>query len=247
MRVISSGRRRRCQRPGGGRREQNGSTRQPKPREPQGTRKLGPHDLWAFNPRVVAWFFCRASRRPNDGGPRPRPSRRNCRVQTSSSFRSNRRYLPSLRCGMVLVRVRSYSQLFGTRIRAAASSIVSHPMAWFVGVGTRVAAGAGVGAGCLPCVLESKRSGTRADWAPRSEAGELGIFFIPSIRATARGLMEVVIFRTRCGRSAREGGIPQGIHERSIRGSTGGRGDPESTREDSHEHTAEPIPGPIPR
>lgn len=127
---------------------------------------------------------------------------------------------------MVLVRVRSYSQLFGTRIRAAASSIVSHPMAWFVGVGTRLAAGAGVGAGCLPCVLESKRSGTRADWAPRSETGELGIFFIPSISATARALMEVVIFRTRCGRSAREGGIPQGIHERSIRGSTGGRGIP---------------------
>jgi len=38
--------------------------------------------------------------------------------------------------------------------------------------------------------------------------------------------MEVVIFRTRCGRSAREGGIPQGIHERSIRRSIGGRGIP---------------------
>ena len=52
--------------------------------------------------------------------------------------------------------------------------------------------------------------------------------------------MEVVFFRTRCGRSAREGGIPQGIHERSIRGSIG-VGKSESTREDSHEHTAEPI------
>jgi hypothetical protein len=72
-------------------------------------------------------------------------------------------------------------------------------MAWFVGLGTRVAAGMSVDAGRPPCVLESKRSGTRADWALRSEAGELGIFFIPSIRATARALMEVVIFRTRCG------------------------------------------------
>jgi len=98
---------------------------------------------------------------------------------------------------MVLVRVRSYSQLFGTRIRAAASSIVSHPMAWFVTVGTRVAPGAGVGAGCPPCVLESKCSGTRADWAPRSEEGELGIFFIPSIKATAKafGLVGRWVFR----------------------------------------------------
>jgi len=29
-------------------------------------------------------------------------------------------------------------------------------------------------------------------------------------KATARALTEVVIFRTRCGRSAREGGIPRG-------------------------------------
>jgi hypothetical protein len=231
MRVTCSGRGGGCQPPVDRTREQNGSTRQPKPRGPQGTRRVGPHDLWAFNPRVVAWFFCRTSRPLNDCRPRPRPSRRNCRLQATSSSRSNRRYLPSLRCGMVLVRVRSYSQLFGTRIRAAASSIVSHPMAWFVRVGTRVASGAGVGARCPPCVLESKRSGTRADWAPRSEAGELGILFIPSIKATARALMEVVIFRTRCGRSAREGGIPQGIHERSIRGSIGGRGDPGSTLE----------------
>ncbi len=200
-----------------------------------------------LNPRVTVRFFCRSSRPSNDCRPRPRPSRRNCRAHAISSCRSNRMYLPSLRCGMVLVRVRSYSQLFGTRIRAAASSIVSHPMAWFVGVGTRVAAGAGVGAGCLPGVLESKRSGTRADWPPRSEAGELGILFIPSIKATAGALMEVVIFRTRCGRSAREGGIPQRIHEGSIRGSIRGRGDPESTPEDSHENTAEHILGPIHR
>ena len=48
-----------------------------------------------------------------------------------------------------------------------------------------------------------------------------GCFLIPSIRTTARALTEVVIFRTRCGRSAREEGIPQGIQERSIRGSIG--------------------------
>jgi hypothetical protein len=205
MRATCSGWRGHCQSAGDGGREQNGSTRQPKPRGPQRTRGVGPHDLWEFHPRVAVWFFCRASRRPSDCRPRPRPSRRKCRAHATSSSRSNRRYLPSLRCGMVLVRVRSYSQLFGTRIRAAASSIVSHPMAWFVGVGSRVAAGAGVGAGCLLCVLESKRSGTRADWAPQSEAGERGIFFIPSIKATARALMEVVIFRTRCGGSAQWG------------------------------------------
>ena len=236
MRVTCRGRGGGCQPPVDRTREQNGSTRQPKPRGPQGTRRVGPHDLWAFNPRVAVRFFCRASRPSNDCRPRPRPSRRNCRAHAISSSRSNRRYLPSLRCGMVLVRVRSYSQLIGTWIRAAVSSIVSHPMAWFVRVGTREAAGAGVGAGCPPCVLESKRLGTRADWAPRSEAGELGIFFIPSIKATARALMEVVIFRTRCGRSAREGGIPQRIHEGSIRGYIRGRGDPEST-----------LLGPIPR
>jgi hypothetical protein len=187
MRATCSERGECCQCPGVGGQEQNGSTRQPKPRGSQRTRGVADHDLWAFNPRVVAWFFCRASRPLNDSRSRPPPSRRNCRLQATSSSRSKRRYLPSLRCGMVLVRVRSYSQLFGTRIRAAASSIVSHPMAWFITAGTRVAAGTGVGAGRPSCALESKRSGTRADWAPRSEAGELGIFFIPSIKATSEG------------------------------------------------------------
>lgn len=216
MRATCRGTRTGCQRPVDRRQEQNGSTREPKPRGPQRTRGVGRHDLWAFNPRVVAWFFCRASRPPNDSRSRPWPSRRNCRLQATSPSRSNRRYLPSLRCGMVLVRVRSYSQLFGTRIRAAASSIVSHPMLWFT-VGTRVAAGTGVGAGRPLGVLESSRSGTRVDWAPRSEAGGSGILLILSIKATPRALMEVVIFRTRHGRSGRKGGIPQGIHERSIR------------------------------
>jgi hypothetical protein len=62
-------------------------------------------------------------------------------------------------------------------------------MAWFVTIGTRVAAGTGVEVGRPPCVLEAKCSGTRADWARTSEAGELGIFLIPSIKATARALM----------------------------------------------------------
>jgi len=235
MKATCSGWNGHCQWVGGGGREQNGSTRQPQPRRPERTRGVGPHDLWAFSPRVAAWVFRPASRRPNDCRPRPRPSRWNCRAHATSSSRSNLMYLPSLRCGMVLVRVRSYSQLFGTRTRAAASSIVSHPMPCFT-VGTRVAAGTGVCAGRPLCVLESKRSGTRVDWAPRSEAGAPGILFILSIKATARALMEVVIFRTRHGRSGREGGIPQGILERSIRGSIRGWGGSQSSPQDSHEH-----------
>ncbi len=66
------------------------------------------------------------------------------------------------------------------------------------------------------------------------------MLFILSIKATARALMEVVIFRTRHERSGREGGIPQGIHK-------GIEGSQSSSPEDSHEHIAEPILGPIPR
>ena len=123
---------------------------------------------------------------------------------------------------MVLVRVRSYSQLFGTRITAAASSIVSHPMAWWVALGTAVAARSRALVGRSRCAFEPVCSGTGADRARASEARGLGISFIPSIKATMRALMEVVIFRTRCGRSARREGIPKGVHKGIGRGSLRG-------------------------
>jgi len=213
MEASCSGRRERCQPAVDRRREQNGSTRQPKPRGAQRTRGVGGHDLWAFNPRAGFWFFLRASRPPNDRGPEPRPSRWNCRIHATNSSRSNRRYLPSLMCGTVFVRVRSYSQLFRTRISAAASSIVSHPVVWFGTMGT-LAARTGMDASRPPSVLEPECSGTRADCVPSSEQGEMGACFIPGIGAQREAVVEGVIFRPWHGRRAREGGIPQGIPER---------------------------------